>query len=403
MPWKHKKKLNDFMTAVADDTEGEIWIYGDIVDDAWWDDEVSPVIVRDALNNMGSVSTLNIRINSYGGSVCAGNAIINILDNYRAKTGCKIHAYIEGIAASMSSGVPMVADKIYMAENAMLMIHKPWSLAVGNSDEIEKTVVSLQKAEDTLVVNYMRKFNGTEDELRQLLADETWLTAKEALEWGLCDVIVPAVPVAASAKGIRINNSEFIHDAGKIAARFTPNTPLASSHITHRNIKNGGDKNMQIQNADPVQDSTTNPVLVTLVSNTPDSPVITDRAVITESMVKDTFGDTEITAQEILDRAKNYKEPDPVLADKAKAYDKMVKNAIDEAIKMGIKAKGDGFKEDKWRKILNGLDYDDIIDQKSEWEEEAKIVLNAGKRVSQPWEQGTASSTSVNPDNYNFC
>lgn len=234
--WKYRKKLNDFMTAVSADSEGEIWVYGDIVDDAWWDNEVSPITIRDSLDEMGPVSSLNIRVNSYGGSVYAGNAIINILDGYRRKNGTKINAYIEGIAASMGSGIPMVADKIYMAENAMYMIHKPFTLVYGNSSELEKNIEILEKAEETLIANYMRHFKGTEDELRQMLADETWLTAKESLEYGFCDEIIPAVAVAASARGgIFINQQEFRKNAEKIVAMFPLGTPLAS--VSEKNEK----------------------------------------------------------------------------------------------------------------------------------------------------------------------
>lgn len=73
---KFKKQIYDFMTIVADNSVGEVWVYGDITDDAWYDNDVTPTRIRDALNEIGNVSTLNVRVNSYGGSVIAGNAII---------------------------------------------------------------------------------------------------------------------------------------------------------------------------------------------------------------------------------------------------------------------------------------------------------------------------------------
>lgn len=439
MSWKYRKKLNDFMTAVADDSEGEIWIYGDIVDNAWWDDEVSPKTVRDALQDMGNVSTVNIRVNSFGGSVVAGNAIINILDTYRRKTGCKINAYIEGIAASMGSGIPMVADKIYMAENAMYMIHKPWSIAMGNSVDIGKTVEELEKAEDTLVVNYMRKFNGTEAELRQMLADETWLTADEALEWGLCDEIIPAVPVAASANGIRINNREFVANAGQIAAKFMLGTVLGKADYSDycccdanitagRNIynfpattinppgpksKKEGEPKMyeydeslnafgisqddfKALNMDAKQ------VLAVCNAFTTIKTAKPDETYITPEMVKSALGE-DMSAENVLALAKVGKSVEPNADAKAKAYDKMVKNAIDVAIQNGIRAKGEKFNEAKWKKTLESWDYDEIIEQSAEWSDEAKTALKAGVRVSQPWKPTSKDNGNVNPDNYNFC
>lgn len=212
MSRKFRKQLYDFMSLTANDSEGDLWVYGDIADDKWFDNDVTPNTIRDSLNEMGNVGTLNLRINSYGGSTVAGNTIVNLIDNYKRKTGAKVHAYIDGIAASMGSGIAMAADYIFMAENAIFMVHKPFSIAVGNADDMEKEKEILDKVEDTLVANYMRHFNGSEDEMRQLMADETWLTADEALEYGFCDEIVPAVAVAASAKGIRINNQEFSHE-----------------------------------------------------------------------------------------------------------------------------------------------------------------------------------------------
>lgn len=408
--WKYRKKLNDFMTAVYDDTDGEVWVYGDIVDDAWWDNEVSPVTIRNALDEMGQVSTLNIRVNSCGGSVYAGNAIINILDGYRRKTGAKINAYIEGIAASMGSGIPMVADKIYMAENAMYMLHKPFTLVYGNSAELEKNIEILEKAEETLVTNYMRHFKGTEDDLRQMLSDETWLTAKEAIEYGLCDEIVPAVAVAASARGgIIINRQEFRKNAEKIVAMFPFGTPLASvssdkpekeegkkMHIYDEKLKEYGISEDVFIGWD-IDAS----VVISIIENAVILPHEEATAYMTADMVKNALGE-EMDSDHVLALAKAGMEYDEGDKTKAKAYDKLVSAAIDDAIKSGIRAKGENFNEAKWKKIFAGLDYDEINDMKREWEEEAKTVLHAGVRVSQPWKQDSKSNQGVNLNDYKF-
>ncbi len=412
---RYRKKINDFMTVLSNETEGELWIYGDIVDDAWWDNEVSPVVVRDSLEEMGNVSTVNIRVNSYGGSVYAGNAIINILDGYRRKNGAKINAYIEGIAASMGSGIPMVADKIYMAENALYMIHKPFTLVYGNSEDLEKNVEILEKAEETLVSNYMRHFKGTEDELRQMLADETWLTADEALEYGFCDEIVPAVSVAASANGgILINRQEFRKNADKIVAMFPFGTPLASASDTPDESKKGEnemfvyDKELaqygiteDIFKGFEVEASSVQSIAAVVAANMKPSEAPTE-PFMTEDMVKDALGE-EMDSGRVLALAKAGMEADEKANVKAKAYDKLVNTAIDNAIKSGIRAKGENFNETKWRKLLNGLDYDEILDQSKEWDEEAKMVLHAGVRVSTPWRpDGNPGNNGVNPDDYNF-
>lgn len=406
--WKYRKKLNDFMTAVADTSEGEIWVYGDIVDDAWWDNEISPVNIRDSLDEMGPVSSLNIRVNSYGGSVYAGNAIINILDAYRRKTGAKINAYIEGIAASMGSGIPMVADKIYMAENAMYMLHKPFTLVYGNSNELEKNVEILQKAEDTLVTNYMRHFKGTEDELRQMLSDETWLTANEALEYGLCDEIIPAVAVAASARGgIFINRQEFQKNSEKIVAMFPIGTPLASAgkmgegdekmHEYDEKLKDYGISE-EVFSAWDIDAST----VMSVIENAVIQPKDKATEYLSADAVKNALGE-DMEADRLLALAKSGMDADSEANVKAKAYDKMVSTAIENALKSGVRAKGENFNDTKWKKILSSLDYDEIIDQQKEWEDEAKIALKAGTRASQPWTQERHNrDNQINADDYGF-
>lgn len=417
MKWTYKNQINNFLTAVSNDSEGEIWVYGDITSDKWSDDDVTPTSIRDALDSMGPVGTLNLRINSYGGSVYAGNAIINIIDSFRKKNKVTVNAYIEGIAASMGSGIPMVADKIYMAENAMMMLHKPFTIVVGNSNDLQQQIEILQKVEDTLVKNYMRHFKGTEDELRDMLADETWLTADEALEYGLCDEVVEAVEVAASAKGITINGREFRHDADKIAAKFIPGTPIAkvdppAPPAEPKNKPKGVSKVFEYN--DKLKDYGIDEETFKTFNMEADAALgVLDHAVIpsamtegeivvSESDITNALG-KEMTIEEVLNLAKAGMEVDNSAAEKAKAYDKLVNAAIDDAIKNGIRAKGDNFNEATWKKVLSGLEYDEILALSKEWDEEAKAVLHAGQRVSEPWKPtGPTNNNLVNPDDYSL-
>lgn len=415
MKWTYRNQINNFLTAVSNNSEGEIWVYGDITSDKWSDDDVTPTSIRDALDSMGPVGTLNLRINSYGGSVYAGNAIINIIDSFRKKNNVTVNAYIEGIAASMGSGIPMVADKIYMAENAMMMLHKPFTIVMGNSNDLQQQIEILQKVEDALVKNYMRHFKGTEDELRDMLADETWLTADEALEYGLCDEVVEAVEVAASAKGLVINGKEFRQDVDKIAAKFIPGTPIAkvdppAPPAEPKNKPKGVSKVFEYN--DKLKDygideetfktfnMEADAILAILDHAVVPSAMSDGEIVVSESDITNALG-KKMSIEEVLNLAKAGMEIDNAAADKAKAYDKLVNSAIDDAIKNGIRAKGDNFNEAKWKKILNGLDYDEILDQSKEWDEEAKAVFHAGLRVSEPWKpDGPTDNNLLDPDAY---
>lgn len=398
MPNKNfRKKIFDFMELTSAGTEGDLWIYGDIVDEQWYDNDVTPRVIRDSLNEMGPVNVLNLHINSYGGSCVAGNTIVNLIDNYKRKTGARVNAYIDGIAASMGSGIPMAADYIYMAENAIFMVHKPFSIAIGNADDMAHEKEVLDKVEDTLVANYMRHFNGTEDEMRQLMADESWLTADEALTYGFCDEIVEPVQIAASAKGLNINGKEFAEE--KLRGKFKETKVKESdpvfeydNELSKYGIDEEKFKSFNIS-AETVLD------IIGVISITDN--VKTDEF-ISESKANEILG-KNFTSDEILDLAKAGMDIDHNADAKAKAYDKLVNSAIEDAIKSGISAKGDDFNVDKWKKILNSLDYDEIIDQKNEWNAEAKIVLRAGKRVSQASNFDSQKDTSaVNVEDFKF-
>lgn len=384
----------------ANEKVGEVWIYGDIVDSKFWDDDISPTKIKDILDEIGTVGTLNIRVNSYGGSVYAGNAIISILDGYRKRTGSTINAYIEGIAASMGSNIPMVADHIYMADNALMMMHKPFTVVLGNSTDLEKELEVLEKAEQTLISNYMRHFNGTVDELKKMLANETWLTAQEALEYGLCNEITGSVEIAASAKGLFINGNEF--NKKEIVAKFGFNNPIAAKRKEEKKVfvydtalEEFGISEEKFKTFEIEAEK-----LINILNQTSKASSPVQCGFITAEMVKDDFENE--TAQDIIDYAKAGKAIDTKMQSKAKAYDKLVSNAIDTAIMSGIRAKGDKFNEAKWRKIFATLDYDEIIDQIAEWDNESLEILKAGQRFSTPENQIDVEKKAVDMEKFKF-
>lgn len=380
-----------------DINEGELLIYGDIVDKAYDDGEISPSVVRDALEEMGSVKVLNMHINSYGGSVPDGNAIITILDDYRRKNGTTINAYIEGIAASMGSGIPMVADKIYMASNALLMVHKPYTLVMGNIDDLQKQIDILEKAEETLIINYMRHFKGSREELEDLMAKETWLTAEEALGYGLCDEIVKGVAIAASAKGYMINNQKFQNLPDKAVAKLMPMAKAEEPPII---ISKGADKvNEKFAYDDDLKafgitedkfkelgvNAETALVIAKTSANTvlpKDKLAEVSGIVITNEQMISCLGGME-TPETLLALAQAAYNIDEKMVDKAKSYDKLVETAIDNAVKSYVRAKGENADETRAKKMLNNFTYEEILEQQTEWDNEAEIVLKAGKRVSE--------------------
>ena len=367
----------------ANNGSGEMYIYGDIADEKWYDEDVTPKSIRDALTQMGAVKNLDIHINSNGGSCIAGNAIISILDTYRRKNGTSLNVYIEGIAASMGSGIASVGDKVYMADNALFMIHKPLLAMIGNADDMQKAIDVLNKTEDTLVNNYMRRFKGSEENLRQMMSDESWLSADEAKEWGFVDEIVEGVKVAASAKGIRIGNQVFENKVADMIKNKYPNINLAKEEknltydeklgqygITQDVFDSLGlESEKVLELANRVVDAT---------KSEPETPFISKDTAASE------LGKEDITAEEVLAYAKDGMHPVDTteMSKKAQAFDKVLADAKSTALTNAMQAMGDTYNEGRMKKYLDVLDYDEIVAQSDAWKEQAKKTLNAGKRVS---------------------
>lgn len=133
-----------------DDNTGELTLYGEIANETWWGDEVTPKEFKADLDGLGEIDTLNIYINSPGGDVFAGQAIHSMLKRHKAHK----NVYIDGLAASIASVVVMAGDRIFMPKNAMMMIHNPWTLGVGNASEFRKLAEDLDKIRESLIAAY---------------------------------------------------------------------------------------------------------------------------------------------------------------------------------------------------------------------------------------------------------
>lgn len=146
------------------------------------------------LKNLGNVSNLHVRINSPGGSIMDGNAIYTTLRNHSAN----VHVSIDSVALSMGSVIAMAGDHIEMAENALMMIHNPWGVAVGEAEEMRKTADVVDKMKETLIGAYVRKTGMGRDKISDMMDDETWFSADEAKELGFVDEVTGEIELAAS-------------------------------------------------------------------------------------------------------------------------------------------------------------------------------------------------------------
>jgi ATP-dependent Clp endopeptidase proteolytic subunit ClpP len=144
---------------------------------------------RKELDKHKDAKQINLYINSMGGSVSEGVTIYNQIRRHSAK----VTAYIDGFACSIASVIPMAADEVIMGENTMLMIHNPWTFTYGNAKALRKTAEDLDKVRDGCIIPAYKARCGdklSDEKLIELLDDETFLTAAECLEYGLCDRIL---------------------------------------------------------------------------------------------------------------------------------------------------------------------------------------------------------------------
>lgn len=173
----------------------ELLMYGEIggyAEDS--DERICAARVARVLAESPGVKSIHLRINSPGGDAFEGVAIHNLLAQHPARIEVDIDAY----ALSAASLVAMAGDNIRMADNALMMIHDPWTVAIGSSADMADTSARLGKMADVMARTYAARCGKSVDDMRALMAAETWLTAQDALAAGLCDEVrEPAVRMAA--------------------------------------------------------------------------------------------------------------------------------------------------------------------------------------------------------------
>lgn len=138
------------------------------------------------LKSYKNIKTINLHVNSVGGDMFDGIAIYNTLKQHEAK----VIAYVDAVALSIASVIVMAADEIIMYKTSHLMIHKPWTISIGNANELQKDIEVLNRLEKSIIDVYLEKFEDKkEKDIANMLEAETWIDANEALEFGLINKI----------------------------------------------------------------------------------------------------------------------------------------------------------------------------------------------------------------------
>jgi ATP-dependent protease ClpP protease subunit len=158
--------------------------------DAEWFGGVSAEAIVKALRGLSG--PVSLRINSPGGDVFAARAIQAAMESYDGE----IVAHVDGVAASAASLIAAAADRCVMSAGAFMMIHKAWTISLGNADDMLAAAELLEKIDGSLAATYAEKTSKDAGRYAQLMAAETWFTAAEAVEEGLADAIADKAPKA---------------------------------------------------------------------------------------------------------------------------------------------------------------------------------------------------------------
>lgn len=151
-----------------------------------------------AVEAFGEVDTIEVAINSRGGEVDHALSIFNFLKNHPAKVNMRV----DGVAMSAASIILMAGDDIAMPANAILMVHQPRSWGAETAAEHRQLADVLDTFESALLETYQARTGKTADALKTMLADETFMTAKEAVEHGFADRVIPLKAEARAASAV---------------------------------------------------------------------------------------------------------------------------------------------------------------------------------------------------------
>lgn len=179
--WKNQVMRNQNEEEV---TERILFLNGTIAEESWFDDDVTPQLFKEELNQGNG--NITVWINSPGGDCVAAAQIYNMLIDYKGDVTVKI----DGIAASAASVIAMAGTKVLMSPVSMLMIHNPMTIAFGNKGEMEKAISMLDEVKESIINAYEIKTGMSRAKLSHLMDSETWMDAHKAVELGFADDIL---------------------------------------------------------------------------------------------------------------------------------------------------------------------------------------------------------------------
>ena len=176
--WNWKNQIEE------PDTDRVLEIYGTIAEESWFDDDVTPKLFHEEL--FSGTGNITIWITSPGGDCIAASQIYSMLMDYKGDVTVKI----DGLAASAASVIAMAGTKVLMAPTALMMIHNPATLAMGDHEDMKKAISMLDEVKESIINAYEIKTSLSRTKLSHLMDSETWMNANKAIELGFAYGII---------------------------------------------------------------------------------------------------------------------------------------------------------------------------------------------------------------------
>lgn len=173
--------------------ETTLQLYGEIGPS--WAGMIDDTAVIQALESMKDSKKIHVRLNSPGGDYFLGVSISNALRRHQAK----VIVHVDALAASAASVIAMGGDRVIMHPGSLMMVHRAWSITMGNSADFTKAAETLNKVDENMIDVYHKRTGLAKSKLRSLVDAETWMTGEEALQYGFADE-ADTQPTGASAK-----------------------------------------------------------------------------------------------------------------------------------------------------------------------------------------------------------
>ena len=209
-------------TGMPEAPESYLDIEGEIVAEECWLSE-GCCLARDFREALDGVGNVTVRINSPGGDVMAGAEIYSALREHTMNGKGRVRVVVTAIAASAASVIAMAGDEILMYPTSYMMIHNPWSMAVGNAKTLRQVAKTLDEIAQGIINAYQHRTGKSRDELKRMLEAETYMSAGTCVEEGFADRIIgwpESMAEMAARPAAMVRMSGKAHGAQELAERY---------------------------------------------------------------------------------------------------------------------------------------------------------------------------------------